>query len=106
MGANILMILSGVSLVACAIPLTYQMYQLLLLDAKSKGLEKPKLWAVIGASGGRGEGLLLYLLKRKNYSGEVLEVEQQKKYQLKKRLTILLLIQLISALFFLLGLFL
>lgn len=100
MNSLMLLVILCISLVSCSGLLAYYMYQLLVLDAKSRGLARPKLWAIIGAGGGRGEGLLFYLFKRKNFSGEMTEKDQQKSRQLKKRMNLLLIVQVVSALLF------
>lgn len=52
---------------------TYQFYKITELDAKCRGLKCPKLMGFLAASGQRGEGLLLYLITRRNYPATMSE---------------------------------
>ncbi len=61
------MIILFISIVPILVYLNVNLYKLINLDAKSRGIEKPTLWSFIGISGSRGEGLILYLLKRSDY---------------------------------------
>ena len=42
----------------------YQLFKLVQLDASVRGMKHPKFWAFLRIGGQRGEGLILYLLKR------------------------------------------
>lgn len=45
----------------------YQMYQLVTLDARRRGLAHPRAIGFLASGGHQGEGLLVYLLARKKY---------------------------------------
>lgn len=48
--------------------LMYQLYNLVYLDALSRGLKHPELWGILSLSGNNGNGgLLLYLIGRRKY---------------------------------------
>lgn len=46
---------------------SYQLFQIIQLDATYRGMERPKLWSWLTVVGQRGEGIILYLLKRRDY---------------------------------------
>ncbi len=51
-----------------AFTLGYQVYQLVVLVAKSRGLKHPKFWGIFSIGGNNGGGgLVLYLLGRNRY---------------------------------------
>jgi hypothetical protein len=43
---------------------TYQLYRLVVVDAECRGLNHPKLWGLLAASGNNQSGILLYLIGR------------------------------------------
>lgn len=46
---------------------TYQMFAFVKEDAHCRNLPHPKLWRTIALSGNNASGLILYLIKRRNY---------------------------------------
>lgn len=52
-----------VGAVGCA----YQIYQMVLIDAKARGLKHPAFWGFFAINGNNSSGLLMYLLGRKKY---------------------------------------
>lgn len=60
-----------------AITLSYQMYNMIYLDAKSRGLKHPKFWGFFSLSGNKGSGgLILYLLGRNKYISNMNDEER------------------------------
>lgn len=48
-----------------AVTLGYQVYQLVVLDAESRGLKHPKFWGIFSIGGNNGGGgLVLYITSR------------------------------------------
>lgn len=45
----------------------YQLYRLVQVDARCRGLKHPKLWGAFAISGNNSSGLLLYLIGRRRY---------------------------------------
>ena len=45
----------------------YQIYKLIVLDALARGLKYPRLWGLLATNGNNSSGLLLYLLRRRQY---------------------------------------
>ena len=60
----ILAIIGGIGFV-------YQIYQMTVLDAESRGLKHPKLWGLFVAGGRNGNGLLAYMIGRRNYDSNM-----------------------------------
>lgn len=59
--------LSCFSFVAGACGLTHQIYKLVLLDAKARGMKNPEIWGIATAGRGNALGLFLYFNQRKDY---------------------------------------
>jgi succinate dehydrogenase hydrophobic anchor subunit len=76
----ILLIAVGVAvLLVGGIFSTYQLYRLVAMDAQCRGLNHPKLWGLLAASGNNQSGLLLYLIGRNKHP--ILSMtDTQKKY--------------------------
>ena len=53
-------------------------YRFTVTDARSRGMENPKAMGILAASGQRGGGMLLYLLKRKKYPVISISAEEKK----------------------------
>ncbi len=72
--------LVGITCVVCAL------IKLIYLDAISREMSHPKLWAVVGAGGNNGSGILMYLIHRKNYpiKKELNESDRNKYLKYKK----------------------
>ncbi len=68
-----------------AITLAYQIYKIIEIDAKCRGLKHPKLWGLFSLSGNNGSGgLILYLIGRNRYpiiisEDELAEIDSRKK---------------------------
>lgn len=55
-----------------SVTLAYQVFQLVVLDAESRGLKHPKLWGLFSiGSTNSGGGLILYLLGRNKYPSNI-----------------------------------
>ncbi len=46
---------------------TYQLYRLVQTDASCRGIEHPRLWGFLSASGNNQSGIVLYLIYRRRY---------------------------------------
>ena len=61
-------LLTGMAVMLVGIFFTwYQIYQLVTMDARRRGLTHPRLIGFLASGGHQGEGLLVYLLARKKY---------------------------------------
>jgi hypothetical protein len=57
----------------------YQLYRLVEVDAKCRGLKHPKLWGLFAVSGNNQSGLILYLIGRHKHP--ILNItDEQKKF--------------------------
>lgn len=77
----------------------YQLFKLIELDASVRGMKHPKFWAFLTAGGPRGEGLILYLLKRNKAIFSMTAEEKEELEIRKKRLLYLLVLILLFAIF-------
>ncbi|MBZ2116923.1 hypothetical protein [Streptococcus gordonii] len=77
----------------------YQLFKLIELDASVRGMKHPKFWAFLTAGSQRGEGLILYLLKRNKAVFSMTTEEKEELEARKKRLLYLLVLILIFAIF-------
>lgn len=60
-----------------AITLSYQIYQMVYLDAKCRGLKHPTFWGFFSMGGNNGSGgLILYLLGRNKYPSTMSESDR------------------------------
>lgn len=100
-----MLLIGAILIVMSSIFLMQQVYRLILLDAASRGVPKPKVWAVFSAAGGRGEGLLLYFFKRKKYLGTMTAQERIQAEKLKLRILLLMVMTLLAFIFIAISLF-
>ncbi|MFW7433057.1 hypothetical protein [Vagococcus carniphilus] len=73
-----------------AICLAYYMCQLVLIDAKSRNIPKPKFWAFLASSSQNGAGITMYLFKRKNTLSFLNTDDQEKIIKIKRKIYALL----------------
>ncbi|MGX7024104.1 hypothetical protein [Vagococcus hydrophili] len=95
MNSFYLLMLLVLIIVVTAIFLTYYMYQLVLIDATSRKIAKPKFWAFLAASSQNGSGLPIYLFKRKGTLSYLSEIEKISVLRIKKKICALLLFDLV-----------
>lgn len=78
-----------VIVILCAVALaggtcmSYQIYRIVKLDAKARGLKHPKFWGVFAMSNNNGSGLIPYLIGRRNYP--VISMPDTDKSEISKR---------------------
>lgn len=80
----------GVLIGLTSLFMVYYLYHLILLDAKSRGVKKPRGWAILAAGGQNGSGLLWYLLKRPQKKLAASNVVARQMQQLKIKIYCLL----------------
>lgn len=88
LGNKIVIVLLVISsAVACvgAAGAIYQMYQMVLLDARARGLKHPKLWALFAVNGNNSSGLLMYLLGRRRYPLTDISDDDRHKIEYRKK---------------------
>lgn len=82
---NILSVIFALISFSGLICITYEIYQLVVKDAKSRRIKHPKLWGLFSISGNNSSGLLLYLLKRKKHPISKLNENNLKEIQKNKQ---------------------
>ncbi len=95
MNSFYLLMLLALIITVTAFFLTFYMYQLVLIDAMSRQLTKPKFWAFFAASSQGGSGLPIYLFKRKGTLSYLTEAEKKSVLRIKKKIGALLLLDLV-----------
>ena len=85
--------------------LCYYLYELVLLDANNRGIQHPKFWSLLAATGQSGEGLMIYLFKRRKTSSRLNPAMQQKMLVLKNKIYCLLAVDMVAFLGFIAVLF-
>ncbi|MEZ3436096.1 MAG: hypothetical protein K1W34_16035 [Lachnospiraceae bacterium] len=61
----------------------YQIYRIVLIDAKARGLKHPKFWGLFAISGNNSGGLIMYLIGRRKYP--ILNMTMSEKREIEKR---------------------
>lgn len=87
-------------IIAASMCLCYFIYSLVLIDAKARGLERPRLWAFLSLSGQSGGGLLLYFFKRRKYEVHLTRQEQVAMDQLKRKIFAIFFVEFVAIGFF------
>ena len=78
----------GIGIILFAnIYIAYQIFKMISLDASYRALAHPKFWSWFAISGQRGEGLLFYLLKRKEHPRNPLSDQDAKELSERKKKT-------------------
>ena len=91
-------------IILSGIYLTYQLFQVVYLDAKYRHIKKPKLWAWFSISGQHSEGLILYLLTRKKHPREAFSDDDFLAFQKgKKKAIAAFIFEVIGVVLFLIG---
>lgn len=90
-------------IITCGLALIINIYRLVYLDAKSKGIKKPKLWGLISAGAQNGSGLILYLFKRRGYENSISKEDLKTMDKIKKRIGYILCGELIGIITFILN---
>lgn len=67
MEADVLMMTGLAILLVGVICFAYRLYEIVQIDARSRGFKHPKTWGLFSISSNNGSGLLLYMIKRRKY---------------------------------------
>lgn len=70
------------------IAMIYQLYKIIVIDAKARGIKHPKIMGLLATSGKSSEGLIIYLLTRKKY--QIKNISQSEIEEIKNRKKIIL----------------
>ncbi|MDO5549231.1 MAG: hypothetical protein Q4F79_12205 [Eubacteriales bacterium] len=81
-----------VFLVACGavvcvgtIGTVYQIYQMVLTDARARGLKHPRLWGMFAMNGNQSSGFLVYLIVRRKYPVIHMSEEDRRNIEYRKK---------------------
>ncbi len=66
---------------------SFQIYQIIKIDAKARGLKHPNFLGIFAMSSNNGGGLILYLIGRRKYP--IINMSQNDKVEITKRKKIL-----------------
>lgn len=68
-----------------AVHTVWQIFKIVELDARSRGIKHPGLWGFISANSNGASGLILYLIGRRNYPVISLSEKMKKEIDSRKR---------------------
>ena len=75
--------------------LAFYTYKLILIDANSRNISKPRFWAFFASTAQNGSGLPLYLFKRRSTLSFLTIEEKKKVTSIKRKIYALLILDLI-----------
>lgn len=82
-GNIVIFAICGAVMLVGGIETVYQIYHMVLIDAKARELKHPKFWGFFAMSGNNSGGLIMYLIGRRRYP--ILHMSEQEKRELEKR---------------------
>ena len=85
MKANVLIMIGAAIMLVGAICFAYRLYEIVQIDARSRGFKHPKTWGLCSISSNNGSGLLLYLIKRRKYPIIELSKEDMERFEKSKK---------------------
>ena len=68
-----------------AICFAYRLYEIVQIDARSRGFRRSKPWGLCSISSNNGSGLLLYLIKQRKYADIELSKEDMERIEKSKK---------------------
>ena len=100
------LVIAVIGVAAVMVGSVFTAYQLVEIDAESRGLKHPRLWGAFSLAGNNSSGLLLYLLGRRKYPVIALTKERQAaKGRRKKKIGVSFAFQAVGAIVFILSMF-
>lgn len=85
MKESVLIIIGAAILLVGSICFAYRLYEIVQIDARSRGFKHPKTWGLFSISSNNGSGLLLYLIKRRKYPIIELSKEDMERIEKSKK---------------------
>ncbi|MBS5385893.1 MAG: hypothetical protein KHY31_00790 [Clostridiales bacterium] len=79
----IISVMFGAVIVVGAVFFLYQLYNIVVIDAKTRGLKHPRFWGFLSLGNNTGGGLLAYLIRRRNCP--VIDSTERDKQEISKR---------------------
>lgn len=80
---TIVSVMFGAVLAVGAVFFLYQLYNIILIDAKTRGLKHPHFWGFLSMGNNTGGGLLLYMMRRRNCP--VIHITEKDRRELSRR---------------------
>lgn len=80
---TIVSVMFGAVIAVGAVFFLYQLYSIVALDAKTRGLKHPRLWGFLSLGNNTGGGLLVYLIRRRNCP--VVNITDNDRQEISKR---------------------
>ena len=79
----IFILISVAVILVGAVNTSFQLYKMIELDARARGLKHPKFWGIFAMNGNNSSGLLMYLIGRRNYP--ILNMTEENRKEIEKR---------------------
>lgn len=80
---TIISVMFGAIIAVGAVFFLYQLYNIIVIDAKTRGLKRPRFWGILSLGNNTGGGLLVYLIRRRNCP--VINITENDKQIISKR---------------------
>lgn len=80
---TIITVMLGAFIAVGALFFIYQLHNVVVIDAKARGVKHPRFWGVFIMGRNTGGGLLLYLIRRRKYP--ILNMTEQDRLEISKR---------------------
>lgn len=85
MKESVLIIIGAAILLVGSICFAYRLYEIVQVDARSRGFKHPKTWGLCSILSNNNSGLLLYLIKRRKYPIIELSKEDMERIEKSKK---------------------
>lgn len=80
---TIISVMFGTIVAVGAIFFLYQLHNIIVIDAKTRGLKHSRFWGLLQLGNNTGEGLLVYLIRRRNCP--VINITENDRQEISKR---------------------
>ena len=84
-GNAVLFAACGAVMLVGGLEVVYQIYNMVVIDAKARGLKHPRLWGFFAMSGNNSGGLIMYLIGRRKYPILHMPVNDKKELERRKK---------------------
>lgn len=80
---TIISVMFGAIVAVGAIFFLYQLHNIIVIDAKTRGLKHPRIWGLLPLGNNTGGGLLVYLISRRNHP--IINITENDKLEMSRR---------------------
>lgn len=84
-GNAVLFAACGAVMLVGGLEAVYQIYHMVVIDAKARGLKHPRFWGLFAMSGNNSGGLIMYLIGRRKYPVLHMSVNDRKEIERRKK---------------------